>query len=434
MYAAAMTWALCLMQAPLADRAAQARAFIGRLSAGEFTAAVETFDDTMKKVMPADKLKETWVAVTTQVGPFREALQSRSENRGKYELVFITCQFEKAKLDVRVAFDSENRIAGLGFVPSRPPVEYKPPNYVKPEAVRSRPITLNEGAEFPLGGTLTMPTGDGPFPAVVLVHGSGAHDRDETLGPNKPFRDLAEGLSSRGVAVLRYDKRNFIHAAKLKPETFTLRDEVLDDALAAVALLRKTPGIDARRIFILGHSLGGMAAPKLATLDPNLAGIVIMAGAARPLEDVIIDQLAYLSSLPGPNGEAVKEMLEKVRLQAEKLRDPKAAAEWPASERLMGMPPAYLAAVRALDPAGTAGKLSCRVLVLQGDRDYQVTIDDFAQFEKALAGKSTATLKRFAKLNHLFMDGQGKATPAEYEKPGHVAAEVVNLIADWVQQ
>jgi fermentation-respiration switch protein FrsA (DUF1100 family) len=177
-----------------------------------------------------------------------------------------------------------------------------------------------------------------------------------------------------------------------------------------------------------------MAAPKLATLDPDLAGIVIMAGSARPLEDVIIDQLTYLSTLPGPNAAAVKEMLDQIRPLAEKLRDPKAAAELPPGERLMGMPPAYLISVRALDPAGTAGKLTCRVLVLHGNRDYQVTLDDFTLFEKALAGKSTATLRRFANLNHLFMEGQGKATPAEYEKPGHVSEEVIVLIAGWVKQ
>jgi dienelactone hydrolase len=245
---------------------------------------------------------------------------------------------------------------------------------------------------------------------------------------------LAEGLATRGIASLRYDKRNFVHAAKIKVEKFRIHEEVLEDALAAAALLRRTPGIDGKRVYVLGHSLGGMAAPKLAMNDPALAGIIIMAGAARPLEDVVIEQVTYISTLPGPNGEGAKELLPKLKEQMAKIKDPKKIAEMPETERTFGMPPSYWLSVRELEPAPTAGKLNCRILVLHGDRDYQVTLDDFALFEKALAGKSNATLRRFANLNHLFMDGTGKATPEEYQKAGHVAKDVIDVLAEWLKR
>jgi dienelactone hydrolase len=337
------------------------------------------------------------------------------------------------KLDVRVAFDKEHQISGFGFLPTKPPVEYKLPDYSDAKSFSESEIILNPDSEWKLPGTLTMPLGNGPFPAVILVHGSGSHDRDETLGPNKPFRDLAGGLASRGIAVLRYDKRNYVHQSKIKVETFTVQEEVIDDVLAAVQLLKTTPKIDAKRIIVVGHSLGAMAAPRVATIDPDIHGIVLMAGAARPLEDLIIEQLTYIGSLSGPNAEGARKMLADIKDLLAKVKDPKLLAEMKDTERPMGMPPAYWKSLKVLDPAPTAGKLTCRVLVLHGDRDYQITLDDFALFEKALAGKPNATLKRFPNLNHLFMDGKGKATPEEYQKTGHVAAEVIEMIAAWVK-
>jgi dienelactone hydrolase len=425
---------LALAADPLpTDHAAQAKAFVEAMHRGDFTAAAAPFDAAMQKAMPAEKLKDTWTAIVKQVGAYKETVGTRAEKSGKYETIFVTCAFEKAKLDIRVAFDHEHKIAGLGFAPSKPPVEFKSADYVLPGSFREQPVTLNADGEWPLGGILCMPKGDGPFPAVVFVHGSGAHDRDETLGPNMPFRDIAEGLASRGIASLRYDKRNFVHAAKIKVEKFKIHEEVIEDAIAAVELLRRTPGIDCNRVSVLGHSLGAMAAPKIAASNTDLAGIIIMAGAARPLEDVVIEQLTYISTLPGKNGEGAKEMLPKMKEQMAKLKDPKQLAEMPDTERPFGMPAGYWLSVRELEPAPTAGKLNCRVLVLHGDRDYQVTLDDYALFEKALAGKSNATLRRFANLNHLFMDGKGKATPEEYQKAGHVDKEVIETIAAWVK-
>jgi len=433
MFAFCLVTALTVADLPANDHVGRAKEFLELLKKGDFAKAAEPFDRTMLEKMPADKLKETWEMLNKQFGALKEASGTRTETRGKYELVFIGTQFEKAKLEMRLAFDPDHKIAGLGFQPPKPAVEYKSPEYVKAGSFREIDVTLNEGGEWPLNGIVSMPVGQGPFPGIVLVHGSGSHDRDEAIGPNKTFRDLAQGLASRGIAVLRYDKRNYVHGPKIDLAKFTVKEEVLDDALAGAELLRHTPGVDPARVYVLGHSLGAMVAPKAAATDPKLAGIILMAGAARPLEDVVIDQLTYIASLPGPNGEGAKEMLPKMKEQLAKVGDPKLLAEMPESEKPMGMSAKYWMSIHELDPAPTAGKLKCKILVLQGDRDYQVTLDDFALFEKALHGKSNATLKRFANLNHLFMDGTGKATPADYEKVGHVAPEVIDTIAGWIK-
>src|SRR5207247_5389612 len=174
---------------------------------------------------------------------------------------------------------------------------YAPPSYAQFDRFHEHEVQIGHGT-WVLPGTVSLPQGDGPFAAVLLVHGSGPQDRDETLPPNKPFRDLAWGLASQGIAVLRYEKRTKVYAASMRSEIDTLivKEEVLDDALEAVALLRARPEIDAQPIFVLGHSLGGYLAPAIASADPQIRGLIILAGLERPFEDVILDQLTCVLS------------------------------------------------------------------------------------------------------------------------------------------
>jgi dienelactone hydrolase len=416
------------------DPATRAGALVTTLSRGEFAAAIADFDETMRKVLPAERLKAVWESVTKQFGPYQKQLGTRTETKDKLQVVFVTCQFEKRPLDVRVVFNAENRVSGLQFLPSKPAVEYKSPAYVQKDKFTEKDVLVGAGSGWELPGTLTMPAGTGPFPALVLLHGSGPHDRDESIGPNRPFRDLADGLASRGIAVLRYEKRTRQHSAKMADGVVTVREEVLDDALAAVELLRKTPGIDPKRVYVLGHSLGGMMAPKLATLDAKLAGVIVMAGPTRPLEDLMVEQFTYIAKLGGEADAVVMERLAKIKEQAAKVKDPKLSVETPASGLPFGVPAAYWLSFRGYDPAAVAAGLAVPVLVLHADRDYQVPLTDYEGWQKALGGKLHATLKRYATLNHLFMDGEGKSTPAEYEKEGHVAAAVIEDIAAWVRK
>src|SRR2546428_196681 len=160
--------------------------------------------------------------------------------------------------------------------------------------------------------SLNAQAGRGPVRGIVLVPGSGPLDRDETIGPTRPFRDLASGLASRGVAVLRYDKRTLVHARRLaaKRDTLTLHDETVADAVEAVRLLRRSRGVDGGRVFVLGHSLGGVALPRIAALEPGIAGFVMLATPSRPLQDVYREQMAYLFGLDGVVTEEERARLE----------------------------------------------------------------------------------------------------------------------------
>lgn len=427
--------ALHPFRATSADIAAAGNEFVALLASNDFARAVARYDKTMATALPEPKLRDTWQAVQKQVGTFNKRLQTRVSKIGGFDIALVTCQFDHARLDVKVVFNAESQVAGLFFLPSAAQADStKPPTYARTNEFREKDFIVGAG-EWRLPGTLTLPLtkNSNPLPAIVLVHGSGPNDRDESVGAIKPFRDLAWGLATKGVAVLRYEKRTKEFAAKFIAEkpSITLREETIDDAINAVNQLQKTDRIDPHRIFVLGHSLGGTAAPRIGKAAPQIRGLVIMAGATRPLEDLIVEQTRYILANDGDlSTEDQKKLqdLEATVAQIKKLTPADASS----STILLGAPPAYWLDLREHDPVAEAKSLKQPLLILQGGRDYQVTPTQFDDWKKGLEGAPNVTFKLYPDLNHLFVAGKGKSTPQEYEQSGHVAAEVVADIADWV--
>ena len=415
------------------DLAASAERFVARLEHGDFSAAAKNFDEIMTKAMPPEKLEGAWKSVVAQAGPLKRRVGVGMAKVPKYDVAVVTCEFEKSTLDVKVVYDGEGKITGLWFAPSASAAKYEPPPYAKQDSFEEKEVSFGSWL-WTLPGTLTLPQGDGPFPAVVLVHGSGPNDRDETIGPNKPFRDLAWGLASRGIAVFRYEKRTKKHALKLAviKGSITVKEETIDDALAAVALLRKTERIDPDRVFVLGHSLGGMLVPRIGARDPDLAGLILLAATSRPLEDVILAQSRWLFMLDGELSEEDEAQLQKIEEQVARVKDPQLSPETPAADLPLGVHPAYWLDLRGYDPPEAAKSLKQPLLVLHGQRDYQVTMQDFDRWRQALCCRDDVHFKLYPKCNHLFVEGEGRSTPAEYQTPGNVAQPVVDDIANWI--
>jgi dienelactone hydrolase len=406
----------------------RAKTFVATLEQGKFTEAGADFDQTMRKVLPADKLEALWKAVIGKVGAFEKQLSVRSEPGDPYTIAYVRCKFAKATLDVKVVFDKERKISGLNFLPID---QYTAPTYVNQRTFHETRVKVGTG-QWQLPGTLTMPNGDGPFPAVVLVHGSGPQDRDETIGQTKPFRDLAWGLATKGLAVLRYEKRTKEHGVKLVgSKTLTVKEETIDDALLAADLLRKTSGIDPKRVFIIGHSQGAMMAPRMALADQALAGIVMLAAPSRPLEDVMLEQTEAALKHRDKLSEGEVKLIEALFHIGKLIKEGKLTAETPSAE-LLGGTPDYWRSLCGFTMIPEAKRLKLPVLILQGENDVQVTMADFAGWKKALEDQKNVTLKSYAKLGHTFTPYEPAPGVREGDKPVHVAPEVVEDVAKWI--
>jgi pimeloyl-ACP methyl ester carboxylesterase len=296
-----------------------------------------------------------------------------------------------------------------------------------------RQIAVGVGSP-PLTATLTLPAGRGPFPAVVLVSGTGPNDQDETAGPNAPLSDIALGLAARGIASVRYDKRIRDYPQSVDPRTFTPTREYVPDALAAIGLLRRERAIDARRIFVLGHSMGGTYAPLIAARAPEVAGVILLAAAAEPLGAALERQLRYVATLPGAIGARARAQLPQfTRIAAEIVHPAILRGLRPGTILFGGDGPAYYLSELRYHEVATARSIPQPVLLLQGDRDYQVTVrDDLDVWLRGLSGRAGVTVVRIPRADHLFLDGTGPPTPLDDITPRRVDPRVAASIASWI--
>jgi dienelactone hydrolase len=242
-------------------------------------------------------------------------------------------------------------------------------------------------------------------------------------------------LATKGIAVLRYEKRTKKYGAKFMAADvghITVKEETIDDALSAVAQLRATDRLDPKRIFVLGHSLGGLVAPRIGQADPQIAGLIMLAGClTRPPEDRAVEQVHYVFSLKEKLSAEEKAWLAEFESTMAKVKK-LTAADASSSTLLEGVPPAYWLDLRQHDLLAIAKGLKQPLLVLQGGRDYQTGQVDFERWKEVFRDQSRVTFKLYPKLNHLFIAGEGKSTPDEYAQPGHVAETVVTDIAEWI--
>ena len=372
------------------------------------------FDAKMQQAISSSQLKDMWTQVEQQLGPLEKEKEWKQDAIDGTVVYYTDLKFQRAPLRFLVAFNSENKVSGLQLLPVPP--EEKP--LVAPfdsTHLEESPIEVTTG-NYKLPGILTRPKGKAHLPIVILVHGSGPQDRDGSIGPNKIYRDIAWGLAAKGIAVLRYDKRTYVYGKSSVPEgkEITPDEEVVEDAVSACQLAASLPFIDKRKVFLAGHSLGGLLAPLIATRCPSVTGLILLAAPSRPQDDILKEQIRYLGSLNGNTDE---------KLLAQQYQQIKAAA-----------PQIYWDYLDKYAPVMTACSLSIPMLFLQGERDYQVTMQDFAMWKLGMFGKTNATFQSYPTLNHCFMEGTGKSTPMEYNHPARVYGKVMEDIAKWVTQ
>lgn len=372
------------------------------------------FDAKMQQAISSSQLKDMWTQVEQQLGPLEKEKEWKQDAIDGTVVYYTDLKFQRAPLRLLVTFNADNKVSGLRLL-SVPPEEKPLAAPFDSVHLEESPIEVVSG-NYKLPSTLTRPKGKTHLPIIILVHGSGPQDRDGSIGPNKIYRDIAWGLAAQGIAVLRYDKRTYVYGKASVPEgkEITPDEEVVEDAVSACQLAASLPFIDKRKVFIAGHSLGGLLAPLIATRCPSVTGLILLAAPSRPQDDILKEQIRYLGSLNGNTDE---------KLLAQQYQQIKAAA-----------PQIYWDYLDKYAPVMTACSLSVPMLFLQGERDYQVTMQDFAMWKLGMFGKTNATFQSYPTLNHCFMQGTGKSTPMEYNHPARVYGKVMEDIAKWVTQ
>jgi len=330
----------------------------------------------------------------------------------------------------------------------------RPQNPVKPYPYKEEEVTLaNAKANVTLAGTLTLPPGPGPFPAAILLSGSGPHDRDESLAGHRPFLVLADRLTRKGIAVLRFDKRG--NGKSTGDYAKATTEDFAGDADAALAFLKTRKEIDARKIGLIGHSEGGLIAPIVAARSSDVAWIVLLAGPALKGEDILLLQSELILKAAGVGEGEVSRTLafDKQTYALVRLEKDPAALEAKLNDLVHSTstgaalsPAAVQSQVRLLvspwfryyldyDPVPALQKTMCPVLALNGEKDLQVPPkENLAKIQKALqdGGNKDFQTTELPGLNHLFQHGP-TGSPTEYGGIEEtMAPEALNAVSDWV--
>lgn len=405
-------------------------ASLDALTRGDYAGARKDFSDAAAGKVDAARLGQGWRQLQGMQGAYQSHDTLQRKVFADQRVAAATLNFANGQFGFVAACDAQDKIIVYRFVRANLLASTVVQAHVEADGVRVSPLDVPTPAG-PLHGALTLPAENGPFPAVVMVVGSGPQDMDETIGPNKPFRDIAEGLARAGIASLRYDKRTFDHPERVKG--MVIDAEVTDDAVAAAHLLAQQKAIDPERVFVLGHSLGAMMAPRIGQRDPQLAGLVLMAAPARNIFDVLEqqarEQLAKKGASPTAIAHAVQAYTKERQLLAA-VGTGQSASQGDFS----GAPQGYWLSWSRVDPVADAKAAALPMLILQGSGDFQVSPTlDFARWQRELAGRPHTTFHLYPGLSHLFMPAGKTGTVADYQAPGHVDARVIADIAAWVK-
>lgn len=377
--------------------------------------------------------KQNYKEELSSLGKPKKLIRIDEESHGFKTNTALAIEFKKEKKLLYLVFNN-HKIESFSFGSYTETPFFQLKGYKGFSEVTDLSTTVKTRDGLTLGANIAFgDTGKSKSPLVILVHGSGANDRDETLGPNKPFRDLAQGLAQQGIVSIRYDKRTFAYQydPKLLTDSFSLYEETINDAIDAVALAKQFTFIDTTKIYVIGHSQGAMCAPKIAELCPKLKGIVMIAAPVTNLVDVLPQQAEYMALLDDTISTTEQMQINSMKWLSEKIKSP--ALHKTPKGLLMGGSPTYWKSVLNYNQLATIKKLTLPILILAGDRDFQVLPKEFSEWQKQLGAHKNVVLRSYPKLNHLFLEGEGRPNMKDYEVPGHVPQYVMDDITQFIK-
>ncbi|MES2545711.1 MAG: alpha/beta fold hydrolase [Bacteroidota bacterium] len=376
------------------------------------------FDEMVKNQLSVNSLKDTEEKIEKQVGGFKSIIEINSE----LNTYFFFTDFKNAKLDIKITINKSQKIVGFFFVPHR---EFK-----KVEILGEDLNIKSLGIE--LKGTLLLPEKSNKKKMLIFVHGSGPQDRDATIIENKPFKDIAEELYRRGIGSYRFDKRTLSN-----PESFggttnkTIDDEVTNDVLSIIDYFKNDLKFSQYEIILLGHSFGGYMLPRVANKTKNISKLIFLAGNSRPIDVLVLEQLEYLNKIDPADG--LKVQLKKFKQQVGYLNSSNFSLNSPKEKLPFSLSAYYWKSLLDYKPLIDVKKIKVPILVLQGERDYQIKMEDYQLWKESLKLNKTAKFISYLNLNHLFMEGTGLSVPKEYSVKGNVNQDVIRDIEIFIK-
>lgn len=419
----------------------RAKEFVEFAESNNWDAAYNQLSKNLQSALPKEHLSVLWSQLTAPYGAIKEKSLKNVKNDGVHTKVIFSVTAEKEAYELVIKFNAEGKIDDFLFEMINSPDNFLNPSYNHPENYIEKQVVIGEG-EFSLPGVLTVPKGKGPFPVVVLVHGSGSQDMDETMFAFKPFRDIAVGLANDGIAVLRYDKRTKAHIIKssTKPK-FTIQEETVIDANLAVDKLKSLSEIDSKNIFVLGHSQGAFSLPLIVENDKNkdIKGVIGVAGPAGKFQDLMLyqfeEQLKLAEKMQAPKEQinVLKENFAFYKEQFGLLNNPQYSKDKiPANFKL---PNAYWwFDLRDYVPTELAKKQDIPTLLIQGGKDLQVPVSEFEIWKSVLKNHDNVDYKLYPDMFHPIVDYPGQPNwMTEYLTPGNVPQQLLSDITQWVK-
>lgn len=384
-----------------------------------------------------DLQKEKMQTNLTQYGKPKKLIHVIEDENSVKKQFALLIQFKTEKKNLILSLNkNQKQIENFSFKPFNENPFFQLKGYKGFSEVTNLPVIVKTRDGLNLEGNIAFgDTSKQKIPLVIFVHGSGISDRDESIGPNKPFRDLSQGLSQQGIASIRYDKRGFnksqINQKAL--DTFDIYTETIFDAVDAIALAKQFSFIDTNKIYIIGHSLGAMCAPKIAQLSPKIKGIILMAGPAKNFIDVLPEQAKYMALLDDTITTIEEMGLNQNKWFLEKLKNPEEFKKIPKA-LLGGTSYRYWQILKDFDQAKMAEGLNIPMLILNGENDFQVIMEEFELWKTVLKNKDKASFISYPQLNHLFMETIGERGMKEYDIPGHIPQNVIDDIAEFIKK
>ncbi|MEL3959709.1 DUF3887 domain-containing protein [Lysinibacillus endophyticus] len=416
----------------------KANEFIKLASENKWEDAYKYFNEKLQTISK-EYISATWNSFAANYGQTKSIELKDVKKNIVHTRVTFSVTGEVSPYELYFNFDKNGKIDD--FSVGYPTYPYSTPSYDHPENYTEKEVVVGS-EEFPLPGVLTLPKGEGPFPVVVLVQGSGPHDMDSTYLGNKPFRDIAVGLANEGIAVLRYEKRTKVYPFKTGTNPkFTIQDETVLDANYAVETLKDIPEVDAKNIYVLGHSQGGFALPLILENDKNgdIKGGIVVAGPAGKFQDLLVWQLEQ-SLEKAKDANAPKEQIEALeanvafwKTQVGLINDPQYTLENPPTDFQLG-PTDWWYNLRDIEAPEVSKKQNVPLFVVQGGKDFQVPASHLELWKEALKERDNVSYKFYPNMHHFLAENpNATGTTADYLAPANTSEQLISDIGQWVK-